>query len=767
MYSFKQHTYSIMSMRWAIGRKSLANEARVIVDELFAIGKQFENTVTYIISLGEGNEAVNLEAHISTQKILSRLETIAQELHTLVESKIQVKKGILNEETTRALHSINDELENTILKVGKLVQYVTNPLGENSNSEVIERLERVVFHIQSLKNEIFSILGPGPGPLETPTPTSNNGDGQKAASAVAFFMIFMAMLPRALSVLSYPARATLYACSQQIPLLLFISLFRKVMDWSLDLARWLSLFGAWYLVVNRQSRVYKIFRGLKQYAVLDSPAPTNAEYHPEMILCNILWTITYGAVNCYLSGQWYLSGGRLSFPLAILASLMRSLAYVGIRAGIMILTFVIFGPRRVFRVLSPLFRVVRNTTQFQIKLIWDFACETSVWRYSKLAIFKSSIFDLLCYLFDGQDEFGSSQEEYSYNPLNEQTKEIRLLQFSKKYPWSRPIIEICEHSLDSAPAYDAISYTWDKQEPDRSLQLQQGVIKTTKNAIQIIMERASWRQVRHLWIDAVCIDQSNTPEKQSQIQLMRQIYRCATRTIAWVSYDPIPFYDLWLLSLSNDLSRGSIRNMLVHMIASFDNTSVQLVQRIMAIKKTFLAQNYWSRGWIVQEFALAREVHIMYGGHFMSLDDLRLCISPQPFVPSMNLAGQMIKECKDGTEFQPVVKKDGAVYNFLKEPQSTIKTLLFARDIITIKKFASLSTVLSIGTHFNTFIPHDKIYSVLGMLDEDFYDLRPDYEIPIECLHLKVATLLSHKSWDFVLRCAGVGYVKSISTLPR
>jgi hypothetical protein len=755
-----------MSTRWLVERKEILLELGTMVDELFAVGKNFEKALAYTISIREGSEAVNLETHVSTQKILSRLETVGQEVHTLIAKK-QAKTETVFNKTARVPQAIKDELENTIVVVGTLIQDFTNSLDDNCNPEIIERLDAVVYPFKWLSSELFPKYGPASVQPNTSTSAAKNGDGFTSPSVATFIIILLIVLPSIFSILMHPALGIMYACFRQIPLLILVSLVHKLLDWPLELSRWGSIFGACYLVANRHSRVYKIFSGLKKYVVLDAPAPAKADDHPKVIIGNVLWTVAYFAVSVYLSDTWYEYGGRLSFPLIILASVMRGFAYIGIRTGVLVLLFFILGRRKTFRLLSPLFRIAGDLTQFQIKPIWNFALELSSWLADNIAIFKSLVIDLLCYFFDGQDAVESSQENYCYEPLDVLTDEIRLLRVSKRYPWSKPVIKLCEHLLEKAPRYDAISYTWDNQEMDQSLQLHKGIIRTTKNVVHIVSKRASWMQARYLWIDAICIDQSNIPEKQSQIRKMRDIYTSAKRTIAWISYEPIPFYDMWLLSLSNETSRSSIRTTLVQLIAVVNDSAVHTIQHIIEKKKKFLSQKYWSRGWIVQEFALAHEVHIMYGGHFLSLDDLRSFLLPQPLVTSIELTGPLIKECKNGTEIKLYMNKDGAPINVVKEPQSTIQTLLFARDLISVKKYASLSTVLSISTHFDTFSPHDKVYSVLGMLEAEWYKLQPDYTIPIDDLYLKVAQILSDKSWDSVLQFAGLGFPRKINTLPR
>jgi hypothetical protein len=52
----------------------------------------------------------------------------------------------------------------------------------------------------------------------------------------------------------------------------------------------------------------------------------------------------------------------------------------------------------------------------------------------------------------------------------------------------------------------------------------------------------------YLWIDALCIDQTNSTERASQVLLMGDIYSSAKRVIVWLG-KPIPELDdmLWLI----------------------------------------------------------------------------------------------------------------------------------------------------------------------------------------------------------------------------
>jgi Heterokaryon incompatibility protein (HET) len=77
--------------------------------------------------------------------------------------------------------------------------------------------------------------------------------------------------------------------------------------------------------------------------------------------------------------------------------------------------------------------------------------------------------------------------------------------------------------LDEAPTFWAVSYLWGSEEKPMSLNLTNsfgqdlGYILLTQNCASAI-EALLPMGVRYLWIDAICINQSDVLEKQLQIR---------------------------------------------------------------------------------------------------------------------------------------------------------------------------------------------------------------------------------------------------------
>lgn len=131
---------------------------------------------------------------------------------------------------------------------------------------------------------------------------------------------------------------------------------------------------------------------------------------------------------------------------------------------------------------------------------------------------------------------------FSYRPL--QLEGLRLL---------RPVrithdvltFEISHHHRMAAPPYTAVSYTWGDGQPTEQITLNGQRFPVRVNlwsCLHYLGDAVKYEQdsCTYLWVDAICIDQSNTGERNSQVRFMDQIYRNATVVPVWLGLPPIP-----------------------------------------------------------------------------------------------------------------------------------------------------------------------------------------------------------------------------------
>ena len=114
---------------------------------------------------------------------------------------------------------------------------------------------------------------------------------------------------------------------------------------------------------------------------------------------------------------------------------------------------------------------------------------------------------------------------------------IRLLRI---LPGRTPETLRCElevNDLDDAPPFEAISYVWGNPEPGRVVVCNEHAKKVTPN-LGIALERLRYEYAERLvWIDAICVNQSDFMERSQQVKLMKEIYSQAWRVVVWLGED--------------------------------------------------------------------------------------------------------------------------------------------------------------------------------------------------------------------------------------
>ena len=88
--------------------------------------------------------------------------------------------------------------------------------------------------------------------------------------------------------------------------------------------------------------------------------------------------------------------------------------------------------------------------------------------------------------------------------------------------------------LDKKPSYNCLSYCWGDSTVQDHIEVDGQPFGTTLNLA------AALRQIRRLepevllWVDAICIDQSDIIEKTAQVGQMGRIYQQCSRLVIWL-----------------------------------------------------------------------------------------------------------------------------------------------------------------------------------------------------------------------------------------
>lgn len=84
------------------------------------------------------------------------------------------------------------------------------------------------------------------------------------------------------------------------------------------------------------------------------------------------------------------------------------------------------------------------------------------------------------------------------------------------------------------PQYQALSYVWGDARMTLSIKVNGCHFEGTKNLVDALRALRLQGQERIIWIDAICINQQDTQERNQQVKKMADIYRNSSATVAWL-----------------------------------------------------------------------------------------------------------------------------------------------------------------------------------------------------------------------------------------
>ncbi|KAF2826023.1 HET-domain-containing protein, partial [Ophiobolus disseminans] len=126
---------------------------------------------------------------------------------------------------------------------------------------------------------------------------------------------------------------------------------------------------------------------------------------------------------------------------------------------------------------------------------------------------------------------------FQHDSLDPQSREIRVLKVSSGEDCDAIHCEIRTVNFDENPVYTALSYTWDNGNHNLASIVCKGkTLQVGKNLWDFLREFRRRKAATDvlLWVDAICIDQSNVKERNHQVAQMRDIYTMASSVIVWL-----------------------------------------------------------------------------------------------------------------------------------------------------------------------------------------------------------------------------------------
>ncbi|CAG9975548.1 unnamed protein product [Clonostachys byssicola] len=302
-------------------------------------------------------------------------------------------------------------------------------------------------------------------------------------------------------------------------------------------------------------------------------------------------------------------------------------------------------------------------------------------------------------------------QPYSGPPLPTQNH-IRLISLTAGIDNSI-VCEFKTVEIDTAPVYEALSYTWGDPSNRKTIAIKDPGesagskdVSITANCFSAFRCLLKSKPPRLLWVDDLCIDQSNTVERDHQVSLMSRIYSKAAQVVIYLGE----------AADNSDLA--------VEFIKECDNPSPETTSLSYPKTKTlveslcnFFRRPWFTRVWVIQEAMLSRSGTVYCGDQILSWSAVR----------HFNEWDQSNKWLKT-----------------LPYVMSVSQTSLEKSDIRV-----SLLIALVETRHCGATDPRDKIYSLLPLFHsvKEQLDLAPKYGDSVAKVYTDCATaLLSRQS---------------------
>jgi hypothetical protein len=366
---------------------------------------------------------------------------------------------------------------------------------------------------------------------------------------------------------------------------------------------------------------------------------------------------------------------------------------------------------------------------------------------------------------------GYDPRNYSHRRLKD-LRTIRLLKLKSWNPLSKddPSLkyELIDTSLDNVPTFFAVSYAWDAQISTCGIECEGCVLLVTANCHAALSHLYRNRPLGLLWVDSVCIDQTNVEEQGQQVALMSEIYHKAEEVLIWLGDSnedsEVAMKALRVLSrlvrffprVVESKFRKIQESRRARVLMPFDNDGIPLstllpdyylpgIDSMSAVS----GRSWFYRIWTLQEIVLARKAVVICGEQSISWDSLALLAdliaegdASAGFTEYPGDSFQRVRVVSALRSFLKIgPRKAPLSYRLPKEhPFGSMTVRLPPRD--TVPEFGIASHYVQAST-LQTTKSEDKVYGLYAILQQ--YGLKlptPDYSKATSTIYHETARTL-------------------------
>ncbi|KAI0126039.1 heterokaryon incompatibility protein-domain-containing protein [Xylariales sp. AK1849] len=290
--------------------------------------------------------------------------------------------------------------------------------------------------------------------------------------------------------------------------------------------------------------------------------------------------------------------------------------------------------------------------------------------------------------------------------------------------------------------YQALSYAWGSEPPTSDLFINRepapvvpdqgfresvrasllsnssGLFKIRPNLHQALTQLRSKKEGIWLWVDAICIDQTDEQEKNHQLSKMPSIYGNAWSVTIWIGDD----YN----SASQDLAMGFIPTILnlslLDRLVATPVPNEETLKRWVAFA-SLLKRPWFNRRWVIQEIAYAKRAALRCGSNIINWLD---------FADAVELFFRKLDRIRALYDASELSKIEPDVLGHVESAgaqaliQASNGVLRKGSNGAVLDRMWSLETLVMKFNSFETTDPRDTVYALLSLASDINVETQED-----------------------------------------
>jgi hypothetical protein len=322
------------------------------------------------------------------------------------------------------------------------------------------------------------------------------------------------------------------------------------------------------------------------------------------------------------------------------------------------------------------------------------------------------------------------KKRYPAPPFTSASDEIRLLDLHPGKSEDPLVCTLSAYHLANFPDYVALSYTWGDSMDQRTIQVNEVAnFPVTDNVGKVLQRLRHPEEIIRLWIDSICINQSDLKERGAQVSMMDTIYKGASRVIVWLG-------DHGVDEIVPDEFFGKPLDL--------------QMQGAMDAILWYARPRWWERAWVVQEIVHGQVAEVWFGPFRKPWADF-----------CWEVLGLDVDRSNYTTEREPLDLRRAQRWSSGQERSNVVERfrvmcgLRQRKDLEDLKTDMHLSSVTVETQHQNCGDGRDKVYSILSLIDPEEASLvPPDYTIPINEVYARAtfASIVVRGCFDILAR---------------